>query len=126
MRSADLKDEADIIKTDVKDTEYESDTMKINNWFDAEVKKGYFSLKDTAFRIKRNKEGRNLLDEYFYPLIYGISKKYGDVSSGVKIPKIAYKLMEFVPLEKLFRLMGSMASLREVEGLAQGLPKIKK
>ena len=59
-------------------------------------------------------------------MIYGITSKYGDVSSGVKIPKIAYKIVELVPLEKLFKMMGTMASLDAVEGLAQGLPEIKK
>ena len=126
VRSGDLLDEMDIEKVAEKPAEYQSDAMKIHNWFDAEVKKGYFSLKDSAFRIKRNKEGKKLLDQYFYPMVKGIQNKYGDVSSGVKIPKIAYTLMEFVPLEKLFKFMGSMTTLEAVEGLAQGLPKIKK
>ena len=126
VKAEHLSDSMDLEKVHEKYQEYESDTMKIHNWFDIEVKKGYYSLKDSAFRIKRNKEGKKLLDEYFYPMIYGISSKYGDVSSGVKIPKIAYKLIEFVPLDKLFKFMGSMASLDTVEGLAKNLPNIKK
>lgn len=126
VRYEDLKDEMDIVKVAEKNKEYESDTMKIHNWFDAEVKKGYFSLKDSAFRIKRNKEGRKLLDQYYYPMFEKIANKYGDVSSGVKIPKIAYKAMDFVPLEKLFKMFGSMAPLETVEGLAKGLPEIRK
>ena len=126
VRSGELCDSFDLEKVDVKPAEYESDAMKINNWFDVEVKKGYFSLKDSAFRIKRNKEGRKVLDQYFYPMVKGIANKYGDVSSGVKIPKIAYTIMELVPLEKLFKFMGSMTTLEAVEGLAKELPKIKK
>ena len=126
VRSDGLTDAFDLEKTAEKVPDYESDTMKIHNWFDAEVKKGYFSLKDSAFRIKRNPQGRELLDRYYYPMIHGIAGKYGDVSSGVKIPGIAYRIAELVPLEKLFRLMGSMASLENVEGLAKGLPEIKK
>lgn len=126
VKGNNLSDEMDIIKVNEKNKTYESDTMKIHNWFDVEVKKGYYSLKDTPFRIKRNKQGKELLDKYFYPMIYGITSKYGDVSSGVKIPKIAYKIIDFVPLEKLFKLMGSMTSLEAVEGLAKGLPEIKK
>ncbi|MBR0474830.1 MAG: hypothetical protein IJJ19_07480 [Erysipelotrichaceae bacterium] len=126
VRAGDCTDSMDIEKVTEKPSEYESDTMRIHNWFDVEVKKGYFSLKDSAFRIKRSPEGKKLLDKYFYPMIYGITSKYGDVSSGVKIPKIAYKIVELVPLEKLFKMMGTMASLDAVEGLAQGLPEIKK
>ena len=126
VRYGDYSDAMDIRKVDQKNESYESDTMKIHNWFDVEVKKGYFSLKDSAFRISRSKEGKKVLDEYYYPMINGITNRYGDVSKGVKIPKIAMKAMDFVPLEKMFKAMGSMASLETVEALGKKLPQIKK
>ena len=124
--SGEYSDEFDLEKVSEKDLSYESESMKIHNWFDAEVIPGHFSLKDSAFRIKRNKEGKEVLDKYYYPMINGITSKYGDVSSGVKIPKIVYKLIDLVPIEKLLKVMGSMATLEGVEGLSTELPKIKK
>ena len=126
VKSGELSDSFDVEKVDKKPAEYESDMMQIHNWFDVKVKKGYYSLKDPVILIRRNKEGRELLDRYFYPMFEAIANRYGDVSRGVKIPKIVYKLMELIPLEKLFRFMGTMVPLETVEGLAKGLPEIKK
>ena len=119
-------DSMDIRKVNVKNPLYESDTMKIHNWFDVEVRKGYYSLKDSAFTIKRNKQGKELLQEYYYPMFDKITNKYGDVSSGVKVSKLLIKAMDFIPLEKLFKMLGSMTPLDVVEGLASKLKDIKK
>ncbi|MBQ8995678.1 MAG: glycoside hydrolase family 2 protein [Oscillospiraceae bacterium] len=126
VRSGELADSMTVQKVEEKPAEYQSETMMVHNWFDVEVKKGYFSLKDAPIRIKRSKEGKAVLDKYYYPMIHGMTERYGDVSSGVKIPKITYTILDFVPLEKLFRMLGSMISLETVEGLGKELPKIRK
>lgn len=123
--SEDYQDEIEIQKVAEAKPEYSATGSAVTNWFektDAEVREGYYSLKDPMGEVRKLPEVKDMIES----LMAKATKAYGDVAKNVQIPESVQKMMDAISVEDMLNQMGKIITPEIITELNDKLTEIKK
>ncbi len=121
-KSGNYTDIMKIRKVEKPNMDYINGGESVINWFDLDLKEGYYSIKDSMGELKANP----LTAQILMPLMARAAESYGDVAKNVQIPEEMQKMMDMAPLESMLKQAGKAITKEMIIGLNNALNQIKK